>query len=425
VHTGDTQNLKMKSRKDNGDQDCSRVSKKIKTEVMHFTDHSGPTGKVGPSANGGFSTALSEKDRPRDHERSSLKDSGDDATGSLHVSVKKVKHTVPVALEMGTSDARENSKKMKVKEFNDDDYRKEKKLRVSMSEGKESGASRDSGRTDKKGSHAKIPQLGKDLESNVSQRSLDGMNSLGRDSCPRNSGKGSSSRLNVKNRCFETDFDMGEVKISDSVYDLQNHYPSHEVKPRNGKNQLEEKFGIKSDEAENKYVNKKDPTGKVSSESSKRESQLKLGEHDGPRIKVYSTCRPNALSTTRQNLPQDCDVERPSKRFPSDKTDQFGLISGRGKLQPLQLSGGPQIETLNRCPRPVTGSHNGNGVDSSAGNDAFKMRKQMIKADQQNGTQHISSARLDSSSQAASNALKEAKRLKLLADRLKVFRASA
>lgn len=637
MYTGDTKNLKMKSRRDNSDQDCSRGSKKIKTEVMHFTnedgmsDHGGPTGKIGPTANSGFSTALSEKDQPKYNERFSLKDSRDDAMGDLHVSVKKAKHTVPVSLENGslemeTSDTRENSKKRKVKEeFKDDNYRKEKKLRVSKSEGKESRASRDSGRTDKKGSHAKNHQLGKDLESNLSQRSLDGMDSLRRDvgsrqpsmaatsssskvsgshktkvsfqevkgspvesvssspmkisnpekltsasrdlkgkddlpdtglfaigsprrcsdaedddgsdrsgtarkdqtfnvayhrppgsseldfqdrdfthvsdgkaraqivpspkianshftnggvynlgqdtpypskpqssnqchdderqtdshprtneSRPRKSGKGSSSRSKDKNRSFKTDIDTGKVKISDSLCDLQDHPPSYEVKPRDGKNKLQEKFGIKSDEAENKYVSKKDPAGKLSSESSKRESQLKLGEHDGPHIKADSTCRLDALSTAKQNLLQDCDGERSSKRFPSDKTDQVGQISGRGKSLPLPPSGGPQIETLNRCPRPVTGSQNGNGVDSSAvdtseGDDAFKMRKQIRKADQQNGTQHISSrhptpngqkareldapspARRDSSSQGANNALKEAKDLKHLADRLKVF----
>lgn len=636
MHTGDTKNLKMKSRKDNSDQDRSRTSKKIKTEVMHFTDedgvsdHGGPTGKIAASANSGFSTALFEKDQPRCNERSSFKDSRDDLTGGLHASIKKEKHRVPVSLELGTSDTRENSKKRKVKEeFNPDDYRKEKKLRVSKSEGKESKASRDSGRTDKKGSHAKNHQLGKDLESNLSQRSLDGMDSLRRDlgslqpsmaatsssskvsgshktkasfqevkgspvesvssspmrtsnpekltsasrdlrgkddlpdtglfavgsprrcsdaedddgsdrsgtarkdqtfnvayhrslgsseldfqdrdfthvsdgkaraqivpssnianghltnggvynlgqdtpypskpqsssqchdderqtdshprtneSRPRKSGKGSSSRMKDKNRSFKTDFDMGKVKISDSLCDLQDHSPSHEVKPRDGKNQLQEKSGIKSDEAENKYVSKKDLAGKLSTESSKRESQLKLGEHDGPHIKVDSTCRPDAFSTTKQNLLQDSDGERSSKRFPSDKTDQVGLISGRGKSLPLPPSGGPQIETLNRCPRPVTGSQNGNGVDSSAvdaseGDDAFKLRKQIRKADQQNGTQHSSSrhptpngpkareldapspARRDSSSQAANNALKEAKDLKHLADRLKVFTVSA
>ena len=150
------------------------------------------------------------------------------------------------------------------------------------------------------------------------------------------------------------------------------------------------------------------------------------------------------MSTTKQNHLQDSDGERSLKRFPYDKTDQVGLASGRGKSLPLPPTGGPHIETLNRCPRPVTGSHKGNGadiltVDAVEGDDALKSQKQIRKADQQNGTQRTSSrhptsngqktreldapspARRDSSSQAATNALKEAKDLKHLADRLKVF----
>ncbi|GMY16441.1 cysteine-tryptophan domain-containing zinc finger protein 7-like isoform X1 [Fagus crenata] len=631
---GDTKNLKMKSRRDNSDQDCSRASKKMKSEGMLLTeedrlsDHSGPTEKIGPSSSNGFPTTSSEKDQPRYNGRSSFKDSRDDVNERLHVSVKKPKHKVPVSLddgslEMVNSDTSENAKRRKAKEFSENDFRKEKKARVSKSEGKESSTSRDSGRTDKKGSRSKNQQLGQDLGRNLSQRSLDGMDSLRRDlgslqpsiaatsssskvsgphktkasfqevkgspvesvssspmrisnpdkltsasrdlkgkddlqdaglfapgsprrcldgeaddgsdrsgterkdkkfnvahhrslgstgldsqdrdfnhvsgskvraeivpslditnghlmnngvhnlvhdnpdpskpessnhchdedrqidshpraneSRPRKSGKGSSSRSKEKNRSSKTEVEMGKSKIPDSLSDLQDHSHFHEVKPRDGKNQLQEKFGVKSDETENKHVSKKDSAGKLSSESSKRESQLDFGEHDGPRIKVDSTSRQDALSTTKQNHLQDCDGERSSKRFPSDKSDQGGLVSGRGKSLPLPPAGGPQIETLNRCPRPVTGSHKGNradisAVDASEGDDALKLQKQIRKAEQQNGTQRNSSrhptlngqkarerdapspARRDSSSQAATNALKEAKDLKHLADRLK------
>lgn len=614
---GDTKNLKMKSRRDNSDQDSSRAFKKLKSEGIHLndedrmSDHSEPTGKTGPSSSSGFPTTSSEKDQHQYNGHSSYQDSRDDVNDRVHVSNKKPKHKLPVSLdngslEMGKSDTRENAKRRKVKEeFKENDYRKEKKARVSKSEGKESSTSRDSGRTDKKGSHSKNQQLGQDLGSNLSQRSLDGMDSLRRDlgsiqpsnaatsssskvsgshktkssfqevkgspvesvssspmrisnpdkltsasrglkgkddhqdaglfavgsprrcldgeddgsdrsgterkdktfkvanhvsgnraradivpspditnnhlmhegvhnlghddpypskpqssnqchdeerqinshphaneSRPRKSGKGSSSRMKDKNRSSKTEFEVGKSKISESLSDRQDHSPFHEVKPRDGKNQLQEKFGVKSDETDNRYVSKKDSAGKLSSESSKRESQLNFGEHDGSHNKVDSTCRQDALSTTKQNHLQDSDGERSLKRFPYDKTDQVGLASGRGKSLPLPPTGGPHIETLNRCPRPVTGSHKGNGadiltVDAAEGDDALKSQKQIRKADQQNGTQRTSSrhstsngqkarevdapspARRDSSSQAATNALKEAKDLKHLADRLK------
>ncbi|KAM3735855.1 hypothetical protein ACB098_10G119200 [Castanea mollissima] len=587
---GDTKNLKMKSRRDNSDQDSSRASKKLKSEGMHLndedrmSDHSEPTGKTGPSSSSGFPTTSSEKDRHRYNGHSSYQDSRDDVNDRVHVSNKKPKHKVPVSLdngslEMENSDTRENAKKKKVKdEFKENDYRKEKKARVSKSEGKESSTSRDSGRTDKKGSHSKNQQLGQDLGSYLSQRSLDGMDSLRRDlgsiqpsnaatsssskvsgshktkasfqevkgspvesvssspmrisnpdkltsasrglkgkddhqdaglsavgsprrcldgeddgsdrsgterkdktfkvanhvsghddpypskpqssnqchdeerqtnshphaneSRPRKTGKGSSSRMKDKNRSSKTEFEVGKSKISESLSDRQDHSPFHEVKHRDGKNQLQEKFGVKSDETDNRYVSKKDSAGKLSSESSKRENQLNFGEHDGSHNKVDSTCRQDALSTTKQNHLQDSDGERSLKRFPYDKTDQVGLASGRGKSLPLPPTGGPHIETLNRCPRPVTGSHKGHGADiltveATEGDDALKLQKQIRKADQQNGTQRTSSrhptsngqkareldapspARRDSSSQAATNALKEAKDLKHLADRLK------
>lgn len=637
--TGDAKNSKMKSKRDNSDQDCSRSSKKMKTEGMHVTDecgtpdHSGPTSKTGPSSSSAFPTTSSGKDRPRYCERSSFKDSMDDSKDGSRLSIKKAKHKFPVSLDdgsldMGNSDRGENAKKRKVKEFSSADYRKEKKARISKSEEKESRASRDSGGTDRKRSHGKNQIPGNDQGSNLSQRSLDGVDSMRRDlgslqpsmaatsssskvsgshktkasvqevkgspvesvssspmrisnqdkltsesrdlkgkddlqdaghlamgsprkcsdgegddgsdrsgtatkdktfsvdyhrsvgssgldfqerdfshvsggraraqtlpsshitnhhfadggadnigldtpypskpeslnqchdeerqndsphanqSRPRKSGKGLSSQLKDKNRSFKTESDMGKVKIPDSLSDLQDHSPSHEVKLRDSKNKLPEKFGVKSDEAENKYVSKKDPAGKLLSGGSRRESQLKFGEHDGPHMKVDSICRQDAGSTTKKNMPQDSDGERSSKRFPSDKTDQDGLVSGRGKSLPLPPSGGPQIETVNRCPRPVTGSQNGNGAHSPAvvaseGDAALKVQKQGRKADHQNGNQNVSSryptpngqkakeldapspARRDSSSQAANNALKEAKDLKHLADRFKVIRVFA
>ncbi|XP_016650371.1 PREDICTED: uncharacterized protein LOC103333882 [Prunus mume] len=265
----------------------------------------------------------------------------------------------------------------------------------------------------------------------------------GNGSRPRKSGKDfSSSRSKDKNGgSFEADLDMGEGKNSNVFNELQDHSPSHGIKPRDGKNKLQEKFGLKSGETENKNVGKKGFTGKPSNESSKRESQSNLRGNDGPDVRLDALCKKDSISTLKQHSLQDCDSERLSRRIPSEKTDRVDTGSIRGKSLPLPPSGGAQNEMTTRCPRPASGSHKSNGadsiqVDASEGNNAVKVQVQTRKADNQNGTQHISSrhhtqnghrasldapspVRRDSSSQAVTNAVKEAKDLKHLADRLK------
>ncbi|KAI9182280.1 hypothetical protein LWI28_023832 [Acer negundo] len=243
---------------------------------------------------------------------------------------------------------------------------------------------------------------------------------------PRKSGKGSSSRSKDKNRSLK----------SDSVFELQGNVPS-----RDSRNKFQEKSVVKSDDNEKRYDDKKDSAGKLSSESCKRESQSTLGGHDGPDAKVDVISSQDTTSISKQNL-QDCNGERSSKTSTSDRTDQVELALGRGKSQSLPPSGGVQNETLVRFPRVASGSHKGNAsdvlaADGSQVDDATKVPKHSRKPDHQNGSQHISSrhpsqnghktrdldapspARKDSSSQAATNAVKEAKDLKHLADRLK------
>lgn len=638
--TGDIMNLKIKSRRDS-DPDSSRASKKIKTEVKRITDeewasdYSVAVGEVGPSSSSGFRTAAAGKDQIKNRPQA----------------ITKAKDEVldNRSLDTGTCDSKGRSKKRKVKEFPDtqihmgsipatgsyvqdrsvvakeefseNDYRKEKKARVSRSDGKESSASKGSGRTDKKNSHTKNQQLRKDISSGLTHRSRNGTDSskkdlgsvqvpmaatsssskvsgsqktkssfqevkgspvesvssspmrilnpdkltsvhrdlMGKDeaqdaghfaigsprrcsdgeddggsdrsgtarrdkfstlanhgsldssvldfqdrdsnhisggkarglvvpspditnglsvngnsgqdtrfpskplasnqfggedrdngnhyhgngSRPRKSGKDfSSSRSKDKNGgSFESDLDMGEGKNSNVFNELQDHSPSHGIKPRDGKNKLQEKFGLKSGETENKNVGKKGFTGKPSNESSKRESQSNLRGNDGPDVRLDAICKKDAISTLKQHSLQDCDSERPSRRIPSEKTDRVDTGSIRGKSLPLPPSGGAQNEMTTRCPRPASGSHKSNGadsiqVDASEGNNAVKVQVQTRKADNQNGTQHISSRHLtqnghrasldapspvrrDSSSQAVTNAVKEAKDLKHLADRLK------
>lgn len=640
----------MRSRKDT-DQDSSRASKRIKTESKNIvdddwaSDHIGATGKVRPSSSSGLPTS-SGKGRIKYSNRSSSKDSRDskfDAKDRLQVSIMKPKAKVEVSLDdgsidMGNTETRDNPKKRRIKEFqngslpstgslqdstafvkeefSENEYRKEKKART-RTEGKESSGSKGNNRTDKKSCRMKNKQLGQDLGSSLSQRSLEGMDSLKRDlgsiqaplaatsssskvsgshktkssfhevkgspvesvsssplrisipdkltsvtitvkddlqnaghfangsprrsndgedfggsdqtgrkdkestvahhgsiessmhdfqdrdfnntgskaripaSSPnimknqqsmngafdnadqdtqhpskllgpdqfsseerendcrhrangyhsRKSGKGSSSRLKDKNWSSKSDLGMDKVKNSDVHNELHNYLPSREVKPRDGKNKLQEKFGDKSDEIENKFLTGKDFKGNLSSESSKREDRLNLGDQDGLDLKD-AISRKDAI-VPKQNLLQDCK-EKSSKKLVSDKTDPMETACGRGRSLPLPPSGGSQIDLLTRCPRPVTGLHKANGadtsqVDAAEGNEVLKMPKQVRKGEEQNGSRHISSrhpmknghrvrdletpspVRRDSSSHAATVALREAKDLKRMADRFKVL----
>lgn len=225
-----------------------------------------------------------------------------------------------------------------------------------------------------------------------------------------------------------------KVKNTCSPIQLQDQSHLH----KDGKVKLQEKSGFKPEQSENIHAGKKDYTGK--SESRKKDNHLSRG-HDFQEVSIDALCKQEALHAPSQNQLPDGDTERSSKMSLPERTDQE-VILGKGKPLPSLPSGGSQIETSSRCPRPV-GSHKGNGdmeVDPSKVDDLSKLpKKQLRKADHQNGTQQIGSRnpalnghkskeldapspiRRDSYIHAANNAVKEAKDLKHLADRLKVF----
>lgn len=220
-----------------------------------------------------------------------------------------------------------------------------------------------------------------------------------------------------------------KVKTFSSPSQLPDQSPLCETKRRDGKVKLQDKLGLKPDQNENIHASKKDSTGK--NESRKKENHGKR-EHDAQEVRVKAPSKWEPLHAPSKNQLADCDAERSSKRSLSERPDQEVL--GKGKSQ---------AEILSHCPRPVAGSHRGNGdveVDPSKADDASKLqKKQSKKADHQNGTQQIGSKnhavnghrskepdapsplRKDSYTHAANNAVREAKDLKHLADRLKVF----
>ncbi|KAK9945607.1 hypothetical protein M0R45_011115 [Rubus argutus] len=394
-------------------------------------------------------------------------------------------------IHMGSLPTTERSVAVK-EEFSENDCRKEKKARVSKSEGKESSASKGrGGRTDKKSSHTKNQQRGKDLSSRLTQRSRNGLDSLKKDlgsaqvsvaatsSSSKVSGsqrtkssfqevKGSpvesvsSSPMRILNpdkhesvlrdlrgkdesqdagrfalgsprRCSDGEDDgrsdrsgtARKEKFSSGAYhrsessvldvqdrdfshisggkargqivaspDITNNFPMNGALDNSGphtrspskpltSNQLagvdremaaiimltglaqeiqeREKFVNKYGENENKYVSKKDFTGKSLNESSKREGQSNFGGHDDPDVRLDAIYPKDAISTPKKL--QDCDSERSSKRIPSERTDRVDTGSIRGKSVPLPPSGGAQNEMMTRCPRPASASHKGNGAD--------------------------------------------------------------
>ncbi|KAE8686123.1 hypothetical protein F3Y22_tig00111084pilonHSYRG00018 [Hibiscus syriacus] len=189
------------------------------------------------------------------------------------------------------------------------------------------------------------------------------------------------------------------------------------MKPRDSRNQFLESPGVKYDEIEKRFVENKEPLGKLSGEIDKRENQSN-GWSDA-----------KLLATGGQD-------EEYTMRFHSKNSDHAEIASERGKSLSLPPSGGTQNEMPTRHPNALSGSQKGNGAGGSQANDALKVQRQIKKADRQSGSRQNnsrhttagglirdvgapSSMRKDSSSQAATNALKEAKDLKHLADRMK------
>ncbi|XP_052205360.1 cysteine-tryptophan domain-containing zinc finger protein 7 isoform X2 [Diospyros lotus] len=248
--------------------------------------------------------------------------------------------------------------------------------------------------------------------------------------CLSKPAKESSLKSKEKNGSLKSELDKGKFKMSDSYNVCIDHIPKEE-KSRVRKNRAEQKFGVNSDKIEKNFVGKKESAGKVVIEDGKREIQQKNGGNNGLDVKV------DGLSS-QDHRHSD---ERSSRRYLSDKTDQVE-VSGRTKLHSLPPSGRGQSESGTQSLQLNPGAEKQNEGNSlltepSDCDHALKAYQQNKKCDSQNSSQPIRSrhttvngqrvrdveapspARRDPSSQAATNAVKEAKDLKHLADRLK------
>ncbi|KAI9119425.1 hypothetical protein K1719_010100 [Acacia pycnantha] len=251
---------------------------------------------------------------------------------------------------------------------------------------------------------------------------------------PRKTGQGSSSRLKDNSLSCKLESTSEKVKKT-SPSQMQDQPPSSEAKHGDGKLKLQDKLGLKSDRSEKIIADKQDC---ARNDSRQKDHQFN-GGHDVEDTTLDAICKSEPLSASCQNQLPDCDDERYSKRSLSERTDQE--VIGKGKSLSLPPSGGAETETLCHGPQLVVGLHQGNGdmvLDPLKVDNASKLQKKQVrKADHQNGTQALNSRhsmlnghrskeldapspiRRESSSYAANNAMKEAKDLKHLADRLK------
>ncbi|KAI7982244.1 AF4/FMR2 family member 2 [Camellia lanceoleosa] len=257
------------------------------------------------------------------------------------------------------------------------------------------------GSTDTFGSDTEHPGKPHTSDQHCDEERGNGMQYHANVSHPKKSGKGSSSWSKEKNGSSKSELDKGKVKISESIDHTR----------------YEEKSGLEK----TKF---------------RRNLGLILIRNDGLDV------RADVLSSRdqKQNLQLDHD-ERSSKKHLSDKTDQVE-VSGRGKSHSLPPSGRGQNETVTHSLHLNPGRQKENGgnsllIDASEGDDALKASKHTKRSENQNGNQPIRSrqptinghrvrdadatipARRDSSCQAATNIVKEAKDLKHSADHLK------
>ncbi|XP_010259693.1 PREDICTED: uncharacterized protein LOC104599025 [Nelumbo nucifera] len=190
---GDGKHMKNKRE---SDQEGLRASKKTKKEGAYYadedrnSDHGGAMGRVFPCSSGSLPTKVLGKDLQKYNKFSSSKDSKCNAKDGSLASVKKPNDHFQVSLDGGSLDMGKNNKmdmaakKRKGKEWqgsqsysealptsahhpqdsgvpmkvetSESELRKDKKIRLSKSDGRESSTSKSEGRKDKKGKVTRI-----------------------------------------------------------------------------------------------------------------------------------------------------------------------------------------------------------------------------------------------------------------------------
>ncbi|XP_073147656.1 cysteine-tryptophan domain-containing zinc finger protein 7-like [Henckelia pumila] len=216
-----------------------------------------------------------------------------------------------------------------------------------------------------------------------------------------------------KTRTSGSDSGKEKIKAPDSSHDYL--YLGRDEKYKNRRNKFDDESSPPG-KAE-KFVCKKDIAGGNLSDNNAGRGQIKYDGRDGQEVAIK-----------RHNLLQEHDDKKLRK-----KSDQVE-VNGNGNSLSLPPLARIQTETVASL-QPVSGSQKENVEKTAFGNgDALKASKQSMKPENQsvqpsssrNPKLHKardadvpSPVRRDSNSLAANNALKEAKDLKHLADRLK------
>ncbi|KAH0660382.1 hypothetical protein KY289_029130 [Solanum tuberosum] len=226
--------------------------------------------------------------------------------------------------------------------------------------------------------------------------------------------RGSSSRRKEKNRAPKSDSDQRKTKDTDILNLSSDQMPFDEEKTAPGKNKSQEKSVVGSDRL--KKSSKKDPSGKLLEKNVKRDNESRFVHRDDAEVRSDVVVR---LDKRQATLP-DRDDQRSSKVI-SNKSEQINVSS----KSPLTRD---QNETA-VFKEPVPGSErvNGNAFERERSNASRQGKKAKSHhgnlpnntANKVRDQEVPSPVRKDSSSQAATNAIKEATNLKHLADRLK------
>ncbi|XP_041006122.1 cysteine-tryptophan domain-containing zinc finger protein 7-like [Juglans microcarpa x Juglans regia] len=250
--------------------------------------------------------------------------------------------------------------------------------------------------------------------------------------------KGTGLRSRGKSRSSISEFDGDKIKISDPVneytkksqridleIDSNHRVPVHET-TADVKHSFPKKTSIKFRKDEKNHACKGDPVGQWSS-ASRMVTKLKEKEPDGLDMKPGAQFRSNGKLAPQHGLIQDFEGENKADSTQMEQRvgkSKFSLSFGEGKLEKVSLG----------C-APVPGPQKLNGAIHAPG-DVSKTSKDSGKVDIANqvnlslgnlqpdrqGVRDLkasSPGRLISSSQTATNTLKEAKDLRDTADRLK------
>ncbi|KAK4351688.1 hypothetical protein RND71_031001 [Anisodus tanguticus] len=259
----------------------------------------------------------------------------------------------------------------------------------------------------------------KNPEGHISDVSMHKGKSDNKDSSTKRKGnelRDSSSRCKEKNRAPKSDSDQHKNKNPDILNLSSDQVSLEEEKTAPGKSKSQEKSAVGSDRL--KKSSKKDPSGKSLDKNVKGDNQSRIGHHDDAEVRS---------DVKRQAALPDRDDQRSSKKLVYNKSEQIEVSS----KSPLTID---QNETV-VFKEPVPGSETENGANLvtvvASEREKSSASRQGKKAKSHHGNLPNSTANKfrdldvpshvwkDSSSQAATNAIKDATNLKHLADRLK------